>query len=178
VFQCPFWAQARATHLSSVISEIDALCANSTLVFDHNCLSWFLVRGLSHGMPPPPPNPADLAISGDDGDAANGDASSLAGADSNDGLIESGDTTNGNTANSNAPSLAGSDSNNGLIESGASTDSVLPLGNSCGSLAAARFLTVIARLRAVTIQSRWGQFQLKAGSRGVPIFTTGQRPNG
>jgi hypothetical protein len=133
----------------------NALCADSTSVFDHNRLSWFLGgnyggRGLSHRMPPPPPNPANLAISGDDSDAANSDA----------------------------PSLAGSDSDDGSIESGASTDSTLPLGNSCGSPAAARFLTVVAHLWAVTIRSRWGQFQLEAGSSGVPTSTTGQRPNG
>jgi hypothetical protein len=37
---------------------------------------------------------------------------------------------------------------------------------------------VVARLRAVTIRSRWGQLHLEAGTNGVPTSTTGQRPNG
>jgi hypothetical protein len=89
-----------------------------------------------------------------------------------------GNATNGNAANGEATSLAGSDSNNGSMGSGASTDSTSPLVNSCGSLAAARFLTVVARLRAATIRSRWGHFQLETNSSGVPTSTTGQRPNG
>jgi hypothetical protein len=65
-----------------------------------------------------------------------------------------------------------------LIGSEASELSAPPYGNSCGSLAVAWFLTVVARLRAVTIGSRWGQLQLEAGTNGVPTSTTGQRPNG
>ena len=68
-FDCPFWEQSRARHLSSVISEIDAMCVASTSVFDHNRLSWLLGgkycgRGLPNWMPPPPLTLVDLGIGG------------------------------------------------------------------------------------------------------------------
>lgn len=161
VFYCPFWAQARTLHLSSIIQEIDDLSITSTLVFDQKRLSWLLGgnhdnRGLPKWMPPPPPVP-DLQASNNNHNS---------GTDISTTIVD------------DAPSLAGSDSDSGTVASETSTDCALPSGNSCGSLAVARFLTVVARLRAVTIRSRWSQFQSEAASYRVPTSTTGQRPNG
>jgi hypothetical protein len=199
-FDCPFWEQSRARHLSSVISEIDAMCVASTSVFDHNRLSWLLGgkyggRGLSNWMPPLPLTLVDLGI-GEAKAVAVGDevdelAASFARLEIDDIVeltasfarlrldgAEDEAAASSAVADGDAPSLAGSDSDDGSIGSEASEFSAHPYGNSCGSLAVARFLTVVARLRAVTIRSRWGQLHLEAGTNGVPTSTTGQRPNG